>query len=105
MGGGAPRTAASFYSANMCNSEISCVCGKVCKGNRGLKSHQRACRTIRGLNRELTNALRSYDYDNEDEITTDILASVSFSPLLIIKSVARVSQHVLLTHDLLVRQV
>ena len=77
------------------NSEISCVCGKVCEGNRGLKSHQRACRTIRGLNRELTNALRSYDYDNEDEITTDILASVSFSPLLIIKSVARVSQHVL----------
>ena len=53
------------------NSEISCVCGKVCKGNLGLKSHQRACRTIRGLNQELTNALRSHDQDNEDEITTD----------------------------------
>ena len=25
------------------NSEINCVCGKVCKGNRGLKSHQRTC--------------------------------------------------------------
>ena len=32
------------------NSEICCVCGKVCEGNRGLKSHQRTCRTIRGLN-------------------------------------------------------
>ena len=53
------------------NSEISCVCGKVCKGNRGLKSHQRVCRTIRRLNQELTNALRSYDHDNEDEIAID----------------------------------
>ena len=34
---------------------------------------------------------------------TGILASVSFWPLLIIESVARVSQHVLLTHDLLVK--
>ena len=29
-----------------------------------------ARRTIKGLNQELTNALRSYDHDNEDEITT-----------------------------------
>ena len=34
-----------------------------------------------------------------------ILASVSFWPLLIIKSVVRVSQHVLFTHDLLIKQV
>ena len=34
-----------------------------------------------------------------------ILASVSFCPLLIIESVARVSQHVLFTHDLIVKQV
>ena len=58
------------------NSEISCVCGKVCKGNRGLKNHQRACRTIRGSDQELTNALRSYDHDNEDEITTDNLVQL-----------------------------
>ena len=25
------------------NPEISCVCGKACKGNRGLKSHEHAC--------------------------------------------------------------
>ena len=58
------------------NSEISCVCGKACKGNRGLKSHQHACRTIRGLNQEPINALRSYDHDNEDEITTDKLVQL-----------------------------
>ena len=34
-----------------------------------------------------------------------ILASVSFWPLLIIESVARVFQHVLFTHELLVKQV
>ena len=34
-----------------------------------------------------------------------ILASVSFWPLLIIKSVVRVSQHVLFTHELLVKVV
>ena len=32
-----------------------------------------------------------------------LLASVFFWPLLIIESVARVSQHVLFTHDLLVK--
>ena len=37
--------------------------------------------------------------------STGILASVSFWPLLNIESVARVSQHVLLTHYLLVKQV
>ena len=58
------------------NSEISSVCGKVCKGNLELKSHQRACRTIRGLNQELTNALRSYDHHNEDVITTDNLVQL-----------------------------
>ena len=33
-----------------------------------------------------------------------ILLSVSFWPLLIVESVARVSQHVLLIHGLLVKQ-
>ena len=33
-----------------------------------------------------------------------ILASVSFWPLLIVESVARVYQHVLFMHDLLVKQ-
>ena len=32
---------------------IKCCCGKVCKGARGLKMHQRSCRVILGLNNEL----------------------------------------------------
>jgi len=32
---------------------VTCCCGKVCKGNRGLKMHQRSCRIISGLNDEL----------------------------------------------------
>ena len=32
---------------------IKCCCGKVCKGARGLKMHQRSCRVILGLNSEL----------------------------------------------------
>ena len=43
----------------------------------------------------------------EEQLNKDlfILASVSFWPLLIIEYVARVSQHMLFTHDLLVEQV
>ena len=32
---------------------VKCCCGKVCKGNRGLKMHQRSCRVVWGLNDEL----------------------------------------------------
>ena len=38
-------------------------------------------------------------------VSLSILTSVSFWPLLIIESVARVSHHVLFKHDLLVKQV
>ena len=41
----------------------------------------------------------------EEEDDKCIRASVSFWPLLIIESVARLSQHVLFTHDLLIKQV
>ena len=34
-------------------SGIKCCCGKVCRGARGLKMHQRSCRVILGLNDEL----------------------------------------------------
>ena len=43
-----------------------------------------------------------YGLDHE---TAELNESVSFWPLLIIEFVARVSQHVLFTHDLLVKQV
>ena len=44
-------------------------------------------------------------FGKQIKMPTCILASVSFWPLLIIESVARVSQHVLFAHELLVKQV
>ena len=32
---------------------VKCCCGKICKGARGLKMHQRSCRVIRCLDAEL----------------------------------------------------
>ncbi len=32
---------------------VKCCCGKVCKGARGLKMHQRSCRVIDDLEDEL----------------------------------------------------
>ena len=29
---------------------VKCHCGRLCKGNRGLKMHQRSCRVVLGLN-------------------------------------------------------
>ena len=49
--------------------------------------------------------LRWSETKNLKILIVGILASVSFWPLLIIESVARVSQHVLFTHDLIVKQV
>ena len=31
---------------------VTCVCGRTCKSRRGLKAHQRACRTIQDLGLE-----------------------------------------------------
>ena len=45
-------------------SVIKCCCGKICKGARGLKMHQRSCRVIHGLNDELYN-------DIEEQINID----------------------------------
>ena len=36
------------------SQEIACCCGKKCKGMKGLKMHQRSCRTLHGLNDNLT---------------------------------------------------
>ena len=41
----------------------------------------------------------------DQTLSEDILVSISFWSLLIIDSVARVFQHVIFTHDLLVKQV
>ena len=50
---------------------IKCCCGKVCKGPRGLKMHQRSCRIIDDLEDELQQQMTeilSDDQENEDNI-------------------------------------
>ena len=42
-------------------NHVQCCSGKKFKGLRGLKSHQRSCRTIRGLNGNLFNELQAID--------------------------------------------
>ena len=50
---------------------IKCCCGKICKGNRGLKMHQRSCQVLNGLNNELCADLEEQIADNAEDITTD----------------------------------
>ena len=49
---------------------VKCCCGKICKGARGLKMHQRSCQVIHGLNDELCA-------DLEEQITTDNSENIS----------------------------
>lgn len=35
------------------NCLVKCCCGRLCKGNRGLKMHQRSCRVVLDLNYQL----------------------------------------------------
>ena len=46
---------------------VSCTCGKSCKGLCGLKSHQQSCRIIKSLNDEL---LHDIEQVNDVEIET-----------------------------------
>ena len=52
--------------------EIKCACWKKCKGLRGLKAHQRSCRTIKTLCNEVLDDLNSNNRtDQQEEITID----------------------------------
>ena len=52
--------------------EIKCACGKKCKGLRGLKAHQRSCRTIKTLCDEVLDDLNSNNRtDQQEEVTID----------------------------------
>ena len=46
---------------------VKCCCGKICKGARGLKMHQRSCKIISGLNEELLEDLKNQDESNNDD--------------------------------------
>ena len=39
----------SLSSPNQTCSTITCSCGKICSGRKGLKMHHRSCRVIKGL--------------------------------------------------------
>ena len=55
---GNDRVSDSFNTVNLDPNEIvnndwgKCICGKKCKGLRGLKVHQRSCRAITSLNND-----------------------------------------------------
>jgi hypothetical protein len=46
---------------------VKCCCGKICKGTRGLKMHQRSCRVIHGLNSELCSDIEEQAADNSTD--------------------------------------
>ena len=52
---------------------IKCCCGKVCKGPRGLKMHQRSCRIIDDLEDELKQQMTEILSDQENEENIDQL--------------------------------
>ena len=46
---------------------VKCCCGKICKGARGLKIHQRSCQIVHGLNDELRAELEEQIKTNNTE--------------------------------------
>ena len=47
---------------------IKCICGKPCKGLKGLKAHQRSCRTVVTLSDESNYAIKDNTHVNESVI-------------------------------------
>ena len=54
------------------SQEIVCCCGKKCKGMKGLKMHQSSCRTLHGLNDNLSAKLQEDILENAKE--SDVLS-------------------------------
>ena len=48
--------------------ELKCICGKVCKGLRGLRGHQRSCRSIKHMSDELSR-------DDMQNVTGNVVRS------------------------------
>ena len=51
---------------------FNCSCGKQCKSLKGLKAHQRSCRTTQGLHGNLLEELDNDFNENEAECEEDI---------------------------------
>ena len=69
------------------SSTITCCCGKKCKGHRGLKKHQRSCRTINGLQDITTNDINheetaSSEADGNEVDIDSLLGDTANNPIL-----------------------
>ena len=56
------------------NRNIECLCGKLCKGIKGLRIHQRSCRVLDGFDEDEdqlyeTMEVESIDTDHSKEIS------------------------------------
>ena len=73
------------------SSRITCCCGKKCKGHRGLKKHQRSCRTINGLQNITTSDLNhegtTSSEDDDNEVGIDSLPGDTCNNLILKKGV------------------
>ena len=60
---------------------LKCCCGKVCKGARGLKMHQRSCRVIDDMEEELqqqmTDALNDQVYEDSVQSVENVAPSLN----------------------------
>jgi hypothetical protein len=60
---------------------LKCCCGKVCKGARGLKMHQRSCRVIDGMEEELqqqmTDALNDQVCEDSVQSVENVISSLN----------------------------
>ena len=54
-------------------SAVKCCCGKICKGALDLKMHQRSCRVIDQLGKELQDQMTDALNEKDNEETTDHL--------------------------------
>ena len=66
-----------------CNSHmIKCICGKQCKGLRGIKAHQRTCRTIKTLNAEVIKDDDGFNNIVDNSIIENTLEEVAENPAI-----------------------
>ena len=70
------QTARDLPAANsltvVISTVVKCCCGKICKGTRRLKMHQRSCCVINGLNNELCTDLEEQVAENNTQEDLDL---------------------------------
>ena len=59
----------TIYLPVKCSKSIKCCCGKVCKGARGIKMHQRCCRVIDDLEQEIQEEMTELLTEQNEDIT------------------------------------